>query len=123
MRDVLQSPGTVFRYLSGDAGETTGPAWTFPEAGSLRRGQIKRERWSHGYGLKSFCYHSLDVAVTRQRRADTGLSQLQHLLRDTPVLSFIREKQGNWKLSDFIIYMPVFQAVFSICKVSQTWIS
>lgn len=106
--------------FSVGAGGTTGPAWTFPVAGGLQRGQVKGERWSHGYGLKSSCWLSLDMAVTRQERADIGLYQLQHLHWDVPVLSFVREKQGNWIL---IIYMSVFQVVFAICKVSQTWAS
>lgn len=124
VRDFLQSLGTAFCYflwvLMGRLA-LHGPSLQW--AGSLQREQTKGERWSHGYGLKSSCWHSLDVAVTRQERADIGLSQRQHLLWDMPVFFFIRKKQGKWILSDFIIYMSVFQAVFATCKVSQTWAS
>lgn len=63
------------------------------------------------------------MAVTGQEKANIRLSQLQHLHWDTTVLSFVREKQRKWMLSNFIIYISVFQAVFAIWKVSQAWAS
>lgn len=59
------------------------------------------------------------MAVTEQERAHIGLSPLLHLHWDTAVLSFVREKQRNWMLSNFMIYVSVFQVVFAIWKVSQ----
>jgi len=58
---------------------TTGPAWTFLVVGGWRRGQMKGQRWSCRYDLKSPCRCSLDVAMTRQEKANTGPSQLQRL--------------------------------------------
>lgn len=112
-------PRNSILLFSVGADGMTGPAWAWPAAFSLQRGQMKGERWSRGPGLKSSCWHCLEVVL----QAGGGylfFSLLHHLCWDTSVLSFTREKQGNWILRDFIIYTPVFQAVFAMCKVSQT---